>query len=322
MAGQIRTVGVIGTGVIGASWTTLFLAHGIRCIVSDPAPKALDNLRAYIKKEWPVMEKLGLKPGADPDNFEFVQDVADHLDKIELVQENAPENPAFKTKLFGILDDKAPESVILASSSSGLPSSSFIGNCKKASSRVLIGHPVNPPHLIPLVEIVPHPGTSSSVVQAATDFYTSLGKRPVKLSVETPGFVMNRLQVALGNEVYSLVARGVISASDVDAVVTSGLGLRWALTGPLMTNALGGGGGSEGFKHMVEHLGPAASLWTKDMKEHAFTVSADAKERIFKEVRDMMAELGSKDAEEELVLQRDEALVDILKLKREKKYLI
>ncbi|RFU76003.1 3-hydroxyacyl- dehyrogenase [Trichoderma arundinaceum] len=311
---EIRTVGVIGTGVIGLSWITLFLSKGLRVIVSDPAPNAVDQLRSYIAKQWPVMEKLGLEKGASQTSFEFVDEIFDHLDKIDFIQENGPERLDFKQELFAKLDSLAPEHVILSSSSSGLPSSQFIGNCDRKPSRILIGHPFNPPHLVPLVEVVPHPGTDATATARAMDFYRSLGKQPILVRTETPGFVANRLQAALLAEAYSLVKREVVSATDVDAAVTTSLGPRWALTGPLMTNALGGGGSAEGFRHLLEHIGVASQIWLEDMRAKEFDWSVDSREKLVEEVAKMFA--GMKGTSEELIKQRDEALIELLKLKK------
>lgn len=184
--------------------------------------------------------------------------------------QNGPERADWKEELFENLDKHTRKGVVIASSSSGLPSSKFIGRCHVDPSRILIGHPFNPPHLIPLVEVVPHPGTRQDSVQTALAFYKSLGKKPILLYKEIPGFVSNRLQAAINNEAYSLISRGIVSAEDLDAAVTAGPGLRWALTGPIATNALGGGGGPEGFENRIGRLGPAIREWEEDMLKHRF----------------------------------------------------
>lgn len=173
------------------------------------------------------------------------------------------------------LDKHTRPGVVIASSSSGLPSSAFIQRCQDPG-RILIGHPFNPPHLIPLVEVVPHPGTKITSITTAMDFYKSLGKRPILLRHEVPGFVANRLQAAINNEGYSLVSRGIVSAEDLDAAVSSGPGLRWALAGPVVTNAFGGGGGPEGFMQRIERLGPSIRCWEEDMLKHRFDWSDES----------------------------------------------
>ncbi|RBR06773.1 hypothetical protein FVER53590_12628 [Fusarium verticillioides] len=269
MTQEIRTVAIVGCGVIGMGWAVLFLSRGLKVIISDPMEGAENALKGYFEQSRSYLEGFG-----DYDklvsNYEFVHDIASRLAEADLIQENGPERLEFKRGLIATLDKYARPGVVIASSSSGLPSSEFIQQCKQDSTRVLIGHPFNPPHLIPLVEVVPHPGTSSESVNTALNFYRSVGKRPILLHHEVPGFVSNRLQAAINNEAYSLISRGIVSAEDLDAAVTSGPGLRWALTGPIATNALGGGGGPEGFSQRMERLGPAIRGWEDDILKHRF----------------------------------------------------
>jgi 3-hydroxyacyl-CoA dehydrogenase len=229
----IKTVGVVGTGVIGASWTGLFLAHGLRVLVADPSPDAADKLASYLKSIWPALQEIGLSEGASIDNYEFVgASLGEHYSKVDFIQEvcimhckhsqhikltlrqNAPERPELKLKLLAEIDAKTRKDVVIASSSSGIPSSRFISQCKNPE-RVLIGHPFNPPHLMPLVEVVPHPGTNAATIATAIEFYNSIGRKAIHIQQEAPGFVANRLQAALLTEAYSLVSRGIISAEDL-----------------------------------------------------------------------------------------------------------
>ncbi|KAM4063092.1 3-hydroxyacyl-CoA dehydrogenase, NAD binding domain-containing protein [Hirsutella rhossiliensis] len=311
----IQTVGVVGTGVIGASWTGLFLAHGLRVLVSDPAPGAEKKLQDFLEGIWPTLQSIGLKPNASLSNYTFVGASMDgHYAEVDFIQENAPERLDLKTKLLGEIDAATRPEVVIASSSSGIPSSQFISKCAKNPGRVLIGHPFNPPHLMPLVEVVPHPKTDKASVEQAIAFYQSLDRNPVHIRQEVPGFAANRLQAALCNEAYSLVSRGILSAQDLDACVTTSLGPRWAVTGPLLANAMGGGGGSDGFKHLLEHLGPASQSWAQDMQKHAFqwdTASLDALSSSVAE------ELKLKDIKD-LERQRDEQLVELFRMRRSK----
>ncbi|THW96722.1 putative hydroxyacyl-CoA dehydrogenase [Aureobasidium pullulans] len=312
----IRTVGVVGTGVIGASWTGLFLANGLRVVVSDPASGSEKKLKKYLQNIWPDLKKIGLKSGASLDNYQFVgTSLKDHYFKVDFIQENAPEKIEIKTSLLAEIDAATRPDIVIASSSSGLPSSKFIGKCTNNPGRILIGHPFNPPHLMPLVEIVPNPKTEKSSVETAVQFYKSLNKRPVVLHQEVPGFAANRLQAALCSEAYSLVSRGIISAEDLDACVTNSLGPRWALTGPLLANAMGGGGGTDGFRHLLEHLGPATEVWLKDMQENAFEFNKESLDALSTSVGE---ELKGKDVQF-LEAERDRLLVEILKLKSEYK---
>ncbi|KAF5636866.1 3-hydroxyacyl dehydrogenase [Fusarium sp. NRRL 25303] len=269
MTQEIRTVAIVGCGVIGMGWAVLFLSKGFRVIISDPAENAENILKRYFEQSRSYLEGFG-----DYDklvsNYEFVHDITPRLAEADFIQENGPERLELKRGLIATLDKHARPGVVIASSSSGLPSSEFIQQCTQDSTRVLIGHPFNPPHLIPLVEVVPHPGTSSESVNTTLQFYRAVGKKPILLHHEVPGFVSNRLQAAINNEAYSLISRGIVSAEDLDAAVTSGPGLRWALTGPIATNALGGGGGPEGFSRRMERLGLAIRGWEDDILKHRF----------------------------------------------------
>ncbi|GKZ25478.1 hypothetical protein AbraIFM66951_001018 [Aspergillus brasiliensis] len=307
MSPPIRTVGVIGAGVIGASWTALFLAKGLKVIVSDPASGAKAKLRDYLKEYCCAVPNATVAPDICLNNYTFVKDIDPYLGTVDLIQENGPERVDFKRRLFAHLDAKTPSHVLIASSSSGLPSSTFVTECRNNPARILIGHPFNPPHLVPLVEVVPHPGTGQEYVTAAYNFYKSLDKDPVVVNQETPGFIANRLQAAICAEAYSLVSRGVVSAEDLDKTVTSGLGLRWALTGPIMTNTLGGGGD---FNHFMDHLGPALKSWLNDMEVNKFDLGSEEKvDDIKKKVNGWTSQVDLKKVEGD----RDVLLADLVK---------
>lgn len=200
--------------------------------------------------------------------------------------------------------------MVIASSSSGLPSSSFIKQCNEPS-RILVSHPFNPPHLIPLVEVVPHSSTSPVSISTALEFYRSLGKKPILLHQEVPGFVANRLQAAINSEAYSLISRGIVSAGDVDLAVTSGPGLRWAVTGPIVTNALGGGGGPDGFVNRIERLGPSIQGWENDMLKHRFDWSDESVARLKNEARKWLDDVDWT----QLTSERDRVLIQLLAAK-------
>ncbi|KAB8217080.1 hypothetical protein BDV33DRAFT_193853 [Aspergillus novoparasiticus] len=323
---DIKTVAIIGTGVIGASWAALFLARGLKVFVTDPAPNAEKNLDTYLHAQWPTLTQIGLSEGASLTNYTFVDSLDNHFDEIDFIQEvpfpfanaavilltvikNGPERLEFKRTLFAYLDEKARPEVIIASSSSGIPSSEYVSACRHHPERVLVGHPFNPPHLIPLVEVVPHTATDrETVVPRAMEFYRSLGKKPVLIQKEIPGFIANRLQAALLMEAYSLVSRGVISAADLDTTVTSSLGLRWALNGPYALNAMAGGGS---FQHMLEHLGPAAKSWHDDMQKHTFSMSPEAIQDLTRTVEPMVQATDL----EALQKERDDVLLKLMDMK-------
>jgi 3-hydroxyacyl-CoA dehydrogenase len=265
----VTRVAVVGTGVIGASWTALFLARGLDVVASDPAPDAEKRLRAGIAEHWPVLERRGLAEGAAPERLTFVTDPADAVAEAGFVQENGPERLDVKHQLFARLDAAAPPGTVLASSSSGLLPSAIARGCPGHPDRVLIGHPFHPPHLIPLVEVVPGERTSPAAVDQAMAFYTALGKRPIRLRQELPGHVANRLQAALWREAYSLVDRGVASVADIDTAIAHGPGLRWAILGPFLNQHLSGGAG--GIAHVLAHLGPPMEAWWNDLGRPALT---------------------------------------------------
>lgn len=303
----IRQVAVIGTGVIGASWTALFLAKGLDVVATDVAPNAEASLRRFVDAAWPALERLGLTPGASPLRLVFSSDLAEAVQDVDLVQENGPERIDFKQKLYGQLDDLLPPEVIIASSSSGLPMSQIQLGAASHPERCVIGHPFNPPHLMPLVEIVGGAKTSEETIRRAERFYTSIGKQTVRINKEMPGHVANRLQAALAREVYYLVAEGVLSAADVDTALTYGPGLRWGIMGNMMLNHLGGGRG--GIEHFLEQFaGPMTASW-KSLGSPVLT--KEVQKRLIDSVH---AEIGSRTVEE-LEAERDELLLGLLELR-------
>jgi 3-hydroxyacyl-CoA dehydrogenase len=302
----IRRIAIVGTGVIGASWAALFLAHGLEVIATDPAPNAEENLREYIENAWPALEQLGLSSGASKERLSFTTKLSDALEGVDLVQENGPERPDFKIKLFADMDALTPETTILASSSSGIPIGISQSSCKHPE-RCVIGHPFNPPHLIPLVEVVGSEKTSSATIERAIAFYASIGKRPIHVRKEVVGHVANRLQAALYREVVYLIEQDVLSVSDADAAVSWGPGLRWGLMGPNLLFHLAGGQG--GIQHFMEHLAGPMTTWWKDLGNPEFT--PELKEKI---VQGVLAEAGNQSIDE-LAGERDRLLLGLLGLR-------
>jgi 3-hydroxyacyl-CoA dehydrogenase len=225
----------------------------------------------------------------------------------DFVQENGPEREDVKHALFALLDAAARPDVVLASSSSGLLPSAIARGCPQHPERVVIGHPFNPPHLIPLVEVVPGERTAEDVVDRAMAFYAAIGKRPIRLRQELPGHVANRLQAALWQEAYSLVERGVASVSDIDTAISAGPGLRWAVLGPFLNQHLSGGPG--GIAHVLAHLGPPTERWWRDLGQVTLTP-----ELVEKLVAGVDEELAGTDVAE-LVARRDAVLDALLAAK-------
>jgi len=247
----IGRIAIVGTGVIGASWAAQYLARGFEVIATDPAPNAEANLRKYVDEAWELLTSIGLSPNASPDRLSFTTNMKEALSKADMVQENGPERPDFKMKLFADMDDATPLDSIIASSSSGITPSVMQSKCKNPQ-RILVGHPFNPPHIIPLVEVVGGTKTSPDAIKQAMAFYASIGKKPVFLRKELPGHVANRFQAALYREVANVIAEGVLSVEDADDAVSWGPGLRWGVMGPNLQWHLGGGAG--GIKHFMDHL--------------------------------------------------------------------
>jgi 3-hydroxyacyl-CoA dehydrogenase len=304
----IRRIAIIGTGVIGASWTSLFLAKGLEVIATDIAPDAESSLRRFVKAAWPALERLGLAPGASQSRLTFTADMPAAVRSADFIQENGPERIDFKKKLYRQLDELLPAEVIIASSSSGLTMSEIQSACELHPERCVIGHPFNPPHLVPLVEVVGGNKTSETTIERAVEFYTGLGKQAVRLRKEVPGHVANRLQAALAREVYYLVAEGVVSVADVDKALSWGPGLRWGIMGQVLLNHLGGGQG--GIEHFFEQFTGPMTAWWKVLGSPELTPEVRRKL-----IDGLHAEVGSRSIVD-LEAQRDEVLLGLLELRR------
>ena len=303
----IRRIAIVGTGVIGASWAAEFLARGFDVIATDPAPNAEANLRKYIDAAWPALTTMGLAKKASRERLSFTADMKKALSDADLVQENGPERPDFKIKLFADMDAATPADSIIASSSSGITMSVMQSACQHPE-RCVIGHPFNPPHMIPLVEVVGGSKTSPETIRRAMDFYASIGKKPIHLRKEVVGHVANRLQAALYREVVYLIEQGVLDVADSDTAVCWGPGLRWGVMGPNMLFHLGGGEG--GIQHFMEHLaGPMASWW-KDLGTLT-ELSPQTKQTIIEGV----AQEADGQSVDQLAEIRDEVLLGLLQLR-------
>jgi carnitine 3-dehydrogenase len=302
----IRRIGIVGTGVIGASWAAQYLARGFDVVATDPAPNAEANLRKYVDEAWPNLTNIGLSDGAARNRLTFTTNMNDALSQADLVQENGPERPDFKMKLFADIDDATPLDSLIASSSSGITPSVIQSKCKHPE-RVLIGHPFNPPHIIPLVEVVGGAKTSPDAIQQAMSFYASIGKKPIYLRKELPGHVANRLQAALYREMVYLIEQGVLSVEDTDAAVAYGPGLRWGVMGQSLQWHVGGGAG--GIKHFMEHLMDPLVGMMKSLGNPEIT--PQLKETI---VDGVLREAGERSVEQ-LAQAENEVLVGLLKLR-------
>src|SRR5229473_3901196 len=237
---EVKNIAIVGTGVIGASWAALYLAHGLNVVATDPGPNAEANLRRYIDAAWKDLTAFGISPNGSRDHLRFTLDLKEAVSGADFIQENGPERQDFKIKLFADMDAAAPVDSIIASSSSGLTMSVMQSACKHPE-RCVIGHPFNPPHVVPLVEVVGGEKTSAEAIAQAISFYSSIGKKPIHLRKEVVGHVANRLQAALYREVVHLIEQGVLDVADADTAVCWGPGLRWGVMGPNLLFHLGGG---------------------------------------------------------------------------------
>jgi ketoreductase RED1 len=257
-----RTAAVLGAGTIGLSWAALFAARDLDVRVQDPRPDLQEQLDATVSQLAPVLgDGLG-------ERITVVPDLEAAVDGVDVVQENGPERLELKQELWARVEAAAPAFALLLSSTSGLMPSDMAARMRDPG-RLLVGHPFNPPHVVPLVEVVPGAQTPPDAVRAAADFYRSLGKVPVVLRKEVGGFVANRLQSALFRESVHLVLEGVVTPEELDRVVTESVGVRWATAGPFESYHLGGGPG--GIRHLLEHLGPGMARRWKDLGQPELT---------------------------------------------------
>ncbi len=303
---SVKSVAIISTGVIGASWAAYFLSRGLDVRAADPGPDAEAKCRDYIDRAWPALERLGTAPGASSKALKWCGDVAGAVDGAGFIQENAPERKDIKDAVYDQIEDTLGSDVIVATSSSGLLVSD-LQKGRKAGARYVLGHPFNPPHLIPLVEVLGGKETDPAAIDWALAFYKAQGKMPIRLNREAPGHLVNRLQASLWREAIDAVATGFASVEDIDTAIAYGPGLRWALNGPHMCIALSGGEG--GMRHFMEHLEPAMEAWWSNMRPPSDGPVAD-------EVKEMVIAGCEKEAAGRSMVEiegdRDKLLVALL----------
>lgn len=305
----ICRIAIVGTGAIGASWTALFLAKGFEVIATDPAGNAEESLKAFVDSVWPTLGRLGLAPDATRSKLKFTKELGEAVEGVDFVQENGPERMEFKQRLYGQLDALLSPEVIIASSSSGLIMSDIQKGAASHPERCVIAHPFNPPHLIPLLEIVGGVKTSEETIQRTEAFFSSIGKQTVRLNRELPGHVANRLQAALAREAYYLVSEGVLSAADVDTALSWGPGLRWGVMGNMLLNHLGGGEG--GIEHFFQQFAdPMMTAW-KSLGTPVLTPQVQKK--LIESVR---SEVGGRSIAK-LAAQRDALLLDLIEFRNQ-----
>ncbi|GAC1571882.1 MAG: 3-hydroxyacyl-CoA dehydrogenase NAD-binding domain-containing protein [Sphingomicrobium sp.] len=303
---EVARVTVVGAGLIGAGWVATFLAAGRAVAVHDMAPDAETKVREHVARVWPALAERGLAPGASPDAVSFHDLLEEALDGAHFVQENTPEREPVKRALFGRLGAALPVDVLIASSTSNMPVTLLQESCAYPE-RCVLGHPFNPVHLLPLVEVGGGEKTDRAAVDAAIAFYAAIGKHPVRLEREILGHIANRLTAAMFREAVSLVANGIATVKDVDDALRYGPALKWAIQGQFTTFHTSGG--AHGLNGFLKHFGPGivgrwATMATPDLADEALqTMLAD---------QVVEAHVGQSIAE--ITMRQDNLLADLIRL--------
>lgn len=305
--GDIQTVTVIGSGLIGQSWAALFLAHGADVRVQDVAEGFEERTAQAVRAAWPDLRALGQAGGEAPlDRLSFEADIARAAQGADFIQECGPDRLEIKREIIAQVEQGARPEAVIASSTSSLRVSD-IAHGARHPERILAGHPFNPPHLMPLVELAPGARTGDSAMRTARALYQRMGREVIELQRDVPGHIANRLGAALFREAVHLVSEGIASAEDIDRAVSHGPGLRWALMGPFATYHLGGGAG--GFRHYLDHLGPTQEARWADLGSP--TLDAPTRARLIDSAD------AALDGQDDAALRafRDNGLVGLLRLK-------
>jgi carnitine 3-dehydrogenase len=265
---SVKRIAVLGAGTIGASWAAHFLGQGMQVQIWDPAADGEQRAKAFIDNAWDAVERLGTRDGASRANFSWHDSIESAVDGVDFVQESAPEKRDVKIALYRQIDAALADDVVMSSSTSGLIMSELQAGLAGAA-RFVVGHPFNPPHLIPLVEVLGGKDSDAECVDWALSFYNAFGKKAIRLNKEVPGHLVNRIQVALWREAMDAVLSGLASMDDVDTAIAYGPGLRWGVMGPFRLCALAGGTG--GYEHFLDHFGGNIEGWWQDMRDVSLT---------------------------------------------------
>ncbi|MDE2446533.1 MAG: L-carnitine dehydrogenase [Alphaproteobacteria bacterium] len=301
---KIKTVGIAGTGLIGAGWAARLMIRGFDVVAYDVSPEAEAKLKAAIKVAWPSMEALLGKP-KKKGKLSFTTDLKEMASKAQFIHEAAPERKELKIKLFREIDAVAAPDVIISSSSSGFLPTDLQSECKHPE-RVIIGHPFNPVYLLPLVEIVPGKKTSVESLDRAATYFESIGMQVLRLKKEIDGYICDRLQEALWREALHILDKDIGTTGDIDDSIVYSAGMRWAFMGSFLTYHVGGGPG--GMRAFMKQFDPSLALpWT----DLGFPKWNDALEQRLIEGTDAQA-AGRSVAQIEA--KRNAILVDMMKL--------
>ena len=309
MIDEVKKVACVGSGLVGQSWAALYALNGYDVTLQDVSDEKLGEAVKRISHHIETLVDAGL--GSEPEKAKkqltTTTSLEEALDEVDYVTESVYESLDVKCPLFAEMDELAPEKAILASSTSGFMMSEINRDMKKHPERAIVAHPWNPVHLVPLVELSPSPKTSKRTVDVAYKLMEDIGRVPVVLKKEAPGFIGNRISAALWRESLNIVDQGIASVEDVDKAIMAGPGIRWAIMGPYLVYHLGGGKG--GIKYLMDHIGVKKQEWLKDMAkwtEFPESVNAKAVEGVYDMVGDTSLE--------ELEAWRDEYLIALNKL--------
>jgi carnitine 3-dehydrogenase len=301
---DVTRVAVVGGGVIGSGWILHYLRMGLDVTAFDPSPESRARIQEFVNQTWPLMVDLGLRPGASLDRLRITESLEEAVARADVVQEAAPEVVSVKAELFAAMDEFSPDHAVLLTSTSGISMTAIQSQCARPE-RTAVGHPFNPPYLVPLVEILGGDRTDPATVAWAVDFYRTFGKDPIVLEREIPAFIASRLQEAMWREALHMISAGEATVEQIDISVRQGPGLRWAITGPMMNFHLAGGPG--GIEHVLDHFGPTLKEpWTR-LEAPPLT------EELRRRVIDGCQRMAAGASVQELVADRDRTLVAIMR---------
>lgn len=257
----MAAVGIVGVGLIGRAWANVFSRAGWDVKLYDAHPETLADAPERILQSLEDLSRLGLVEDAPSAaaRISTAASLAEAVDGVEIVQESGPERIADKIALFKELDQAAAPETVLASSSSAIVASRFSEDLG-GRNRCLVAHPVNPPHVVPIVELSGAPWTDQDVIQRARSIYEQVGQVPIEVKKEIDGFILNRMQAVLLSEAFRLIGEGYVSAEDLDKTIAHGLGLRWSFMGPIETIELNAPGG---LKDYCERFAPTMLALSK-----------------------------------------------------------
>jgi carnitine 3-dehydrogenase len=301
-----RQIGLIGAGSVGCGWASVYLARGYDVVASDPAPDAEKRARAFIADTWSALRKLGIATSTEypRDKLAFEAAPADVASSVDLVHENATENLALKQSIYREIEAAASPTLVIASSTGGIPPTQLQAGMQHPE-RLVVCHPFNPPHIVPLVEIIGGEKTAPAVVEWALGFFRALGKKPIRVDREVTAFLTNRLQFALLREAVHCVAEGIASPQSIEDAMRYGLGPRWAVMGALTTFTLAGGTG--GMPHVLT-IAPELQKWMDALGSPQLT-APDVQAALIKAAD----EITQGQPLEDWIAWRNDKLVDLLR---------